>query len=333
MDKRFDLGWGNSVAVRSAFLETCTGRPLIFSMKDLEGMNYPPHEGDADLINLTRRVIERQVGPTFNHILLTNGATGGVTIALRAFKKRGYNTAFTRSAPYFPLYPMQIRSAGLIHKTEGDDRLEGDKTVGLIDSPTNPHGVIVTEHGIFSMPVIWDAVYHNRVYTNGNYKPMSCDVITGSYSKLLGVNGLRTGWVATNDGLLYERMKELVTAEYSGLSSASTSILLELIGQFKDHRWWEEFESKARFSLDYNRGEWSKLGAYFGGVSASPIGMFYYSYMDRACKRLMAKSGITWTTGSSLGSTDEYGRFNLGQDCRLIRNAVREVLKNDRIRS
>ncbi len=331
-DKAFNMGWGNSIAVRSAFIQSLTGRDVVFTMKDLGEMDYPPHDGDQTLIDLTRRVIERQVGPTYRYILLTNGATGGVTLALRAYKKRGCNTVFTRSPPYFPIYPAQIASAGLIHRTETDDKPEGDRPVALIDSPTNPHGVIVNEGERFSMPMIWDAVYHNRVYTSGNYKPMACDVIVGSYSKLLGINGLRTGWIATNDPLLYERLKELVTAEYCGLSSASTIILLRILGQFKDDRWWEGFEREARFNLDYNREEWSKLNGYFGGVPVSPIGMFYYSYMDDACKELMAKSGISWTTGSSLGTHDDFGRFNLGQDCRVVRNAVREVLKNDRIK-
>lgn len=325
--KTYNLGWGNSVAVRSAFLDTVTVRPITFGLKELEGMDYPPHEGDLALIDVTRRVIERQVGLSYHHILLTNGAAGGCTLALRAYHQKGYDSAFTRSSPYFPIYPAMIESAGLKHVTEGDDRLQGDRPVALIDSPTNPHGLIVS--GSISMPTIWDAVYHSRVYTSGIYKPMDCEVLVGSYSKLLGLNGLRTGWVATNDPLLYERLKSLVTAEYCGLSSASTSILLTLLSQFKNDDWWESFEGQARDNLDYNRGEWSKIEKFFGGMSTSPNGMFYYSYMDKACKKLMTKSNVVWTTGSSCGHNDDFGRFNLGQDNRLVRDAVREILKND----
>lgn len=327
--KTYNLGWGNSVAVRSAFLDSVSGRPIVFGLKELEGMDYPPHEGDAALIEVTRRVIERQVGPTYNHIILTNGAAGGCTLALRAYEKKGYNVAFTRSSPFFPIYPAMIASAGLKHKTEGDDRSEGDRPVALIDSPTNPHGIIVSDGGGLSIPTIWDAVYHSRVYTNGNYKPMNCEAIAGSYSKLLGLNGLRTGWIATNDSLLYERLKDLATAEYCGLSSASTSILLQLLSQFKDYQWWEGFERQARYNLDFNRGEWTKVEKFFGGMSTSPNGMFYYSYMDKACKKLMTKSNVIWTTGSSCGHNDDFGRFNLGQDMKLVKSAVREILKND----
>lgn len=327
--KLHDLSWGHAVCVRSAFLDQTTGRPVVFGLKELEDMNYPPHEGDSDLIEITRKVIERQVGPTYNRILLTNGATGGVTLALRAYSKRGHNVAFTRTAPYFPIYPSMIDSAGLKHKIEADHRDETDNPVGLIDSPMNPYGTIVDSCNI-GMPVVWDAVYHSKVYTNGNYKPIGCDVLVGSYSKLLGLNGLRTGWVATNDELLYLRLKDLVTAEYCGLSSASTSILLQLLGQFEDDRWWEGFEWSARYNLDYNRGEWRKLEKYFGGHEVSPNGMFYYAQLDNSAKKLMLKSNVIWTPGSNLGTNDEFARFNLGQDCKLVRDAVKQVLKNDR---
>jgi aspartate/methionine/tyrosine aminotransferase len=328
--KTYNLGWGNSVAVRSAFLEhALTQGPIVFGLKELESMDYPPHEGDAALIEVTRRTIERQVGPTFNHIILTNGAAGGCTLALRAYKKKGYNTAFTRSSPYFPIYPAMIESAGLKHVTEGDDRNEGDRPVALLDSPTNPHGTIVSDGGGLNIPTIWDAVYHSRVYTSGNYKPITCEAIVGSYSKLLGLNGLRTGWIATNDPLLYERLKSLVTAEYCGLSSASTTILLRLLSQYQDNNWWAGFEHLARRNLNDNRSEWSKVEKFFGGMSTSPNGMFYYSYMDKACKKLMAKSNIIWTVGSACGHNDDFGRFNLGQDVNMIRDAVKDILKND----
>lgn len=343
--RQFNMGWGNAVAVRSAFLDQTSGRPVIFGLKELEQMNYPPHCGEEALIEVTRRVIQRQVGLTYNHIILTNGAAGGVTLALRAYAGRGCNTAFTRQAPYFPIYPAMIKSAGLRHVVEADNRLPGDRPVALIDSPTNPHGLIVSDTSMISpprimlsdgeehnMPLIWDAVYHSAVYLPPKfYPPLQCDVIVGSYSKLLGLNGLRTGWVATNDYLFYQRLKELVTAEYCGLSSASTSILLQLLKPFKDERLWEGFERQARFNLDYNRGEWSKLERFFGGTPTGPNGMFYYSYMDGSCKKLMGKSNIVWTPGSSCGHYDEFGRFNIGQDMKIVKAAVKEVLKNDRI--
>lgn len=330
-NKIYDLGWGHSVAVRDAFLETLSGSPVIFGLKELEGMNYPAHEGEPKLIELTKKIIERQIGIKYNHVLLTNGATGGVTLSLRAYAKQGYNVAFTRSPPYFPVYPSMIKSAGLEQKTEGENRNKDDNPVGLIDSPTNPYGVLIGSNSNLGMPTILDAVYHNRVYLSKNPVPPPHTVMVGSYSKLLGLNGIRTGWIATNDDLLYERLKDLVTAEYCGLSSASTHIILQLLSQFKNGNWWDMFETSARYKLDFNREEWVKVKKYFEGIDPSPNGMFYYAHMDSLCKKLMSKSNIVWTSGSSLGTDDSFGRFNLGQDCRLVKDAVRTILKNDRI--
>lgn len=329
LNKTFDLSWGNSVAVRSTFLECACERTIVFGLKELNETNYPLHEGDENLIEITHKVVKRQVGTSYKHIVLTNGAAGGVTIAMRAYRQQGYGAALTRQGPYFPLYPSMIKAAGLEHKIDGAETNEEEKPIALIDSPTNPQGLIVYDTSGIEMPVVWDAVYHNKVYTKGLHKPIIHGVLVGSYSKLLGLNGLRVGWIATNDSLLYERLKELVTAEYSGLSTASTKILLQLLTQMNGQ--WNVFETNARYALDYNRGEWSKLTKYFGDQEVSSNGMFYYGHVDASTKKLLAKSNIIWTPGSALGTSDEYARFNLGQDCKVVRAAVKEILKNDRI--
>jgi aspartate/methionine/tyrosine aminotransferase len=327
--KKFDLTWGESVCVRTAFLETLGGAPVIFGYDQFEQFGYPKHEGHPELIELTKKVIKRQTGRTYKHVLLTNGATGAATITLRTLKQRGHNTCFTRTAPYFSIYPSMIKAAGFErHVTEGHDIFPGDKCIGLIDSPTNPQGIFVSGR-VFTDPVIWDAVYHNKVYTSERrHEIPGHDIVVGSYSKLLGINGIRVGWIAFNDDSLYNDLYKNVTAEYCGLSHASTHILLTVLKEF----YWEQFEQNARYQLDFNRGEWSKLEKYFGDHPVSKVGMFYYAYMDKACKKLMEKSGVLWMPGTTLGADDDFGRINLGQDNRLILNAVKEVLKIDKIK-
>ena len=324
----YNLGWGNAVAVRNALLSELGLRTAFFSF-NADNLNYPPHEGDPRLVEITRHVIERQVGPTYKHIFLTNGATGGVTIGLRAYAQQGYKTCLTLPPPYFSLYPGMISSSGLKH-VWGMPVCNAVRPVALIDSPSNPYGIVY--EGLTSpAPMIWDAVYHSRVYTYGNYKPLSCEALVGSYSKLLGLNGIRTGWIATNDDLLAERLKVLVTSEYCGLSSASTSVLLNVLKMYRSKTFWENFEGKARTNLDYNREEFSKLEKFFGQTPVPANGMFYYAPVDSACRKLLEKSGIIWTSGISLGADDNWGRFNIGQDCSLVREAVKEVLKQDKV--
>ena len=325
--KKIDLSWGNSIAVRKAFLDNISNNYIVLGKKELANLDYPSHDGNEYLISLTERVIERQIGNKYKHIILTNGAAGGITIALRAYNKMGFNQVYTLAAPYFPIYPSMIDAAGSSH-------VMGPKidqnTVALFDSPSNPRGTVLLNTKELGIPVIWDAVYHNRVYTHGMLKPIDHDILVGSYSKLTGLNGIRIGFIATDNTELFKIIKELVTAEYCGLGNISSDILIGLLDEMEINNSWSDFEIEAKYALDGNRDEWSKLTRYFGGQDVNPLGMFYYAEMDNACKKLMEKSNIIWTKGSILGTDDSFGRFNLGQDTVLIKKAVKEILKNDK---
>lgn len=327
--KTFPLGWGNARTIRSAFLDTIPLPLVTFGKDSLQEMDYTDHVGNPLLVRQTKKIIKRQTGLDFDHVVLTTGATGAVSVALRAYAQKGCTVAITRRPPYFPIYPSMVDMAGLRHLTTGCTLYPSDEAVALIDNPANPLGSMGVIPNV-SMPVIQDAVYGNSVYTPKGFKPIPSDVLIGSYSKLTGISGIRVGWIATNDSLLFERLKELVTASYCGLDQPSTTILLQLLAQLDDDKW-GEFEKKARRNLDSNRTEWSKLEKFFSGTPVIDVGMFAYMPIDSACKKLLDKSGIIWTTGSSLGATDDFGRFNLGQDVDLVKKAVKTILKNDKI--
>lgn len=337
--KTFDLGWGESVAVREAFVNVAAS-PVVFGVKALNDLGYPAHEGDAKLIELTRKIIKRQIGLDYKYILITNGATGALNIALRSYMlSAGIQACFTRKAPFFRYYPAIIRNAHMAHfqglydsdaKKEANE-VFGRKRVYLVDSLSNPLGQMhFCPKDLMENPIIWDAVYYGNVYAPGIKATPEHDVLVGSYSKFTGLNGLRVGWIAVNDTFLYDRMRRLVTPEYCGISAASTKIILETAGKFTKTDW-ENFEYRAVRNLDDNRNEMAKLEKYFGNTPVSPFGMFYYGPMDEACKALMQKSGIIWSPGSHLGDTDDFGRLNVGQDMKLVKEAVKTVLKNDKI--
>jgi aspartate/methionine/tyrosine aminotransferase len=321
----FDLAWGHSGAVRKAFLDTYNGVPLVLSAEDLHKFDYPEHEGDKGVVSLTHQIIRRQLGLSYKHLLIVNGATGGVTITLRAFNKMGFEKCMTRMPPIYVRYPGMIDSAGMRHVLPESTFFEDGKHVFLLDLPSNPKGFTDNPFPALRGPTILDGVYYNNVYTNGYIKPVAHDVLIGSYSKLLGLNGIRIGWIAMNDDLLYGRIKELVTSEYCGLSMTDSLTLKHIMKAFK----WETFEARARENLNYNREQWSKLERYFEGSPVSDVGAFYYGKMDASCKDLMERAGVKWTSGDVLCTNNEYGRFNLGQECDVVRLAVKEVLKND----
>lgn len=322
---KFDLAWGNSVAVREAFLNTYHGNPMVLAREELATYDYPTHEGDPALVEVTRQVIKRQTDQDYKHVFLTNGATGGVVIALRAYAQRGVLECLTRDAPFYGRYPSMISASGLKQVEESNFKADSS-TVTLLDLPSNPLGMI-SQIGKVGMEVIIDGVYMNRVYASIMYGLPKHNVMVGSYSKLLGINGIRVGWLATNEDLLAERFKDLVTAEYCGLSTASTDILLHTLQGLN----WDRFEQYAKMKLDCNREEWVELERFFGGMPVPANGMFYYGPMDPKAQEIFEKAGVVWTKGSTMGTDDGWARFNLGQTNEIIESTVRAVLKADRI--
>lgn len=324
---KIDLGWGNSVAVREAFIKTYNKTPLLFGPDALSKFDYPEHHGDKGLISITADVIMRQFGLSYKHIFITSGATGGCVISLRAYAQMGYKYCMTRQAPYYIRYPKMIESAGLTRISD-NSRYPIQKTVGMLDLPSNPIGLMNNLKPANSIPIILDAVYLNEVYMNPiliDVPPH--DVLVGSYSKLLGINGIRLGWMATNDDVLAAKMGELVTSEYCGLSTASQEILKSALTDFD----WDSYGPYARFKLDLNRENFQKLEKYFGETPITGIGMFYYAPTDKKCRELLNKANIHYTPGSAMGTTDEFGRFNLGQDNQIVDQAVKAILKADKI--
>jgi aspartate/methionine/tyrosine aminotransferase len=325
MMSKYDMGFGHSVCVRQAFLDVYNGHPITFHDLDLNKFDYPKHEGDEEVVAIVKDFMKRQFGKEYKHVLLTNGATGGIVITMRAYAQKGCKFCQTRSAPNYLRYPGMIKAAGLEHVHQ--NRWTTDNTVCLLDMPSNPLGLMDNPMNSTVAPTILDGVYFNNVYTQGNVKLVPHNEFVGSFSKLLGLNGIRIGWIATDNSLMYERLRELVVSEYCGLDIASSVILKNALRHFR----WDIFEIYARDNLNFNREEWAKLERYFEGTPVAENGMFYYAKMDASCKRLMEKSGVLWTPGSLLGTGDNYGRFSLGQGCELTQEAVKTVIKNDTI--
>lgn len=323
---KYDLGFGNAVAVRQAFLNVYHREMIVFTGQKLADFDYPAYDGDPELIEITRKVIKRQTGHDYKHIILTNGATGGVTIALRSFAQKGFQFCTTRPAPWYLRYPTMISAAGLIHETV--DNYKGSSQVMLMDYPSNPLGLTTDLPRLaYHTPVILDGVYHSQVYSKLILPLPQHDILIGSYSKLLGLNGIRIGWIATDSDFRHHDMLKLAVGEYCGLSVASMEILKSVLWSFD----WDTFESVAQLMLDDNREEFTKLEKYFG-TKVPEIGMFYYGSTDAKCTRLMKKAGIKWTNGGSLGTTSSFGRLNMGQDRDVVWNAVADFIKADTIK-
>ena len=254
---KLDLGFGNSVCVREAFLNTYSGSLIVTTQDTLSKFDYPPYTGNAELVKKTKNIVERQTGHRYKHVILTNGATGAINITLRTYNLMGYDTCVTRTAPYYLRYPTMIAQAGLNHIHETDHRTML-KTVALLDCPSNPLN-LNSEIAQPGTPTILDGVYLNNIYTNGGITLPKHSVYVGSYSKLTGLNGLRIGFIGLDDDSMYERLKAQVMAQYCGLATAESLVAEQLLDGIN----WELFENRAKHALNCNREEFSKLERYF----------------------------------------------------------------------
>jgi aspartate/methionine/tyrosine aminotransferase len=322
----FNFGFGDSVAVNAALFDVFGYKS--FTLDDFHP-NYPPVEGDARLTELTSLLIKRMTGKQYRHVLLTHGATGAINTLMRTMGERGGGVYHDEL--HFLYYPQMVRRLGML-PVERADFFRYEQVIHLTASPSNPTGDI---HSFgHSERTIWDGVYHNDVYTDLFIAPPLHKAMVGSYSKYLGLNGARVGWIATDDKALYEKCVHDALFETLGVSTLGTALVTQILtegekdepGIALDKLTW--FEMTARGYLNDNRTELQRL-EYLFNRQVPTRGMFYFSEADDAARELLAKAGVKYIDGQRCGGSKGSVRLTLGQDRDLTRAMVRAVLKED----
>jgi hypothetical protein len=321
---KYDFGFGDSFAVRAALQAYNTLHTISpFDCLTYSYFGYPPIETEEQLRLKISNIIETLTGRKYPYILLTHGATGGINSILRYMK-----TQFEygeHDARYFIYYPEMFKQQGII-KSE-----EGVKTFQLTSAPSNPEGAFFNRN-FSALNTVWDAVYYNPIYYYPSlllhkYIP-NHRVMVGSFGKLLGLNGLRLGWIATEDKFLYDYVVHDHVTENLGLSTASINILKNIL--FKEGFNLLDFCILANSYLEDNRTELAKLEKFFHSP-VNPNGMFWFTEADSKAQILLKNSEVKTIPGSLVGADDNFIRISLGQDRTLTRLMVKEVLKKDKI--
>jgi aspartate/methionine/tyrosine aminotransferase len=295
------------------------------SIDELWWQSYPPHEGKHDLIEDVRRLIKLNTGKTFNHILITNGATHGICTALNTLKETtGYKDVFFKK-PHFAFYPGMVKAAGLDLTSYPDV----DRAIHLIDSPSNPLGEFR------SMPendalVVWDAVYHTPTYTHGIYMlgnyVLDANILVGSFSKLTGVNGVRVGFLATHSPILYQSAYEYVTHTLCGVDAGAQ----DFCHKFMTDVDLDVFYEKSNKLIQNNKNELERI-AYLFGQKIPDYGMFAMFETDAKLLKLFEKSSVKFMSGESVGAGAEFVRINLAKTNIETKNMVKAILSKDKI--
>lgn len=316
---KIDLGWGNPY-----FLANLLDQEYNQSLKlnNISSMVYGPDEGVGILIDLVKQLIKETTGLKYEHVLITPGATSGINSCLRYFKN-SKNSEYVVTGKYgYPFYGEMIKKAGL----EKINRLRelatvGSRTVVLCDSPSNPFGTQLDLNHLDCSHTVWDSVYHNRIYTNDLTTYPNHDIMVGSLSKLLGIAGVRIGWIALNKPFLYEMLKAENLYENATVSIPSQNLAIDILEKIDI----QDFMLKGKVKLDNNRNELSRLSGLFSNQPVQEKGMFYCAKADKKLRDLIDRAGV-----SIVSLDDEYVRISMGQTNEITKKAVNAILKGDK---
>ncbi len=318
MEKKYDFGWGNPYFL----LEILEKKyPTSIGRVDIANMSYAPDIGLPALVDYTKKVIYKTTGIEYQNVFITNGATQAINSILKYYKKTGYETVCTTKYGY-PFYQDMINNTGLERYNKLFTPKKYTKHLYLIDSPSNPEGEQAS--GMYSLndPVIWDAVYHNNIYTKDLNTYPRHDVMVGSYSKLLGLTGVRIGYVATKCPIIHKILADISLKDIATVSIPSQKLIVDILTKID----LEDFMFLGKTALDCNREQFQKIEYIFDGQPVQEVGMFYCAHADKKAFQLLEKCGINYVT-----LDESYIRLSLGQKLNLTREAMRVILKEDRI--
>jgi aspartate/methionine/tyrosine aminotransferase len=323
MSNKYDFGFGDSFGVREALFHHIMPNVL---MQAQPYFGYPIENRDPFLQRAIQGMIVRSTGRYYKNIVIVNGATAGVIAALQALSGR-IGSKMKMDDLHFPCYPQMVYAAGVewVH-SDGRALSPGERAIHLTASPSNPDGSIKTDGD--AECTIWDACYHNEIYTS----PVASQILArpdhicmvGSLGKVTGLNGMRLGWVATDDDVL---AMEIETRHYD-MTLGPNTISMAIGNNFFKRVDVDSFMNRAWNHLCDNRTQLQRL-EYLFGAPVQQYGMFWFTEADRKARALLQKVGVGVIEGRSCGGTRDQVRITVGQTRDLTREMVLAVLKED----
>lgn len=316
--KIFDLGFGDPVCVRDSLMNHYT---MPINLVKLNEITYPDPIGNEELIKLL--VSFKKLTGT-EYVILTTGATQGINLILRALKKEGKFT-ISKNTPCFMYYDDIIDRAGFIRQNEWST----DTDVVLFDWPSNPSGWL--NHGwlAFDNDYIWDSVYYSPTYVNDLKidPPKGWRFRIGGFSKLFGLSGLRVGWVVCQNKKDFDALSYELKYENCGISSVSQLIATDVMKSIN----FDNFFKESKNRINMNREQMLKIVRIFDYQEIPKNGMFYPFRANKKSISILNKANVKFIT--MVEGKEPLIRLSLGQNNLLTEEAVKSVLKADKIRS
>lgn len=245
-----DVSVGEPHVVRNHLLEVFNLD--LYELPKVDHMwEYPAPNGYKPLVQLLE---EKYKAP----VVITNGAKQALGACFYALKQLGYSLC-DQKRPYWALIPPLAKMHGLeiFHDSCPPN---GNDFPFLLLSPNNPDGSCESAEDLIRLsnhykerhlPLIHDAAYYTPIYTqDGHGLPAIGDVQIYSISKMLGLSGLRLGYIVCHNPEFYKLILQYMEAMTVGVSIASQIFLYDLMNRMHGYPTLKEaFEGRSKLSL------------------------------------------------------------------------------------
>lgn len=283
--------------------------------------SYPRTTGQPELLReLQLLYAGTPFGGPDKHVVVANGAKQALSAAIFALHREGADT-FWHRVPYWPSFPTLVKLQGL------DWGKPGHRYRTIETWPNNPSGeaLIVTAPGrVVGMADscdIWDAAYAHSVYGWSGEAPDHKIMVAGA-AKLLGLSGLRVGWLVTSDKAVAEAASYYIEVTTSGVSVTAQRQVAAALHFARQHPEMAEYSyAQARGHMLGNAGTFNMILDHriepgtLAGVPYDGTGMFawFRAKEPTKFKAALNAAGVRFVSGEAFGMTEEgWYRVSMG---------------------
>jgi aspartate/methionine/tyrosine aminotransferase len=199
----------------------------------------------------------------------------------------------------------------------------------IINTPHNPTGYLMTRADFDALHkfiqennvlLFSDEVYRESEYDPASRLPAACDygehaISLGVTSKTYGLAGLRIGWIATRNRLIYEKMAAL--KDYTTICNSAPGEFLAEIGIRNRHKLAARNLGIIQENLSIMDGFFSRRLDLFSWVRPQAGSMAFPHYLggdvEEFCEQLVKNAGVLLLPGSVYDDAGNHFRLGLGR--------------------
>lgn len=308
---------------------------LRFPIFETQGpFTYPTLEGYPPLVEELQRLYPDQ------HVVVANGGKQALLAAFYALNRLEGRQIVHHAQPFWPSYRTLARMSGLDFEDpplwEGwydqftQLRPRRSRVIQVVTSPNNPDGRQLQSWNDGSFDV-WDAVYAHWVYGWNGYEPPH-RIRVGSASKLLGLSGVRVGWLVTRADRLAALAREYVEITTSGVSVVAQEYVANALRLMREINPMVQLRAAREAILQNGESFKRHLGHHMQAVDGVPdtgVGMFAFAFprdperFSRAC----AAAKVAVVTGGACGNYQGRFRMSMAHNVNYTEEALQALRK------